>query len=66
VAIKQLNSVQDSTVFKHEVEVWRRLHNKHILPFYGASSTTGPGPWFIVSPYSKLTGKLETASEVAQ
>lgn len=51
VAIKELNSVVDQQLFIKEVEVWRRLKSRHILPFLGASSTTGPPPWILVSPY---------------
>ena len=67
VAIKELNSTTDKTVsevgadcgvdlqlFIREVDVWRRLKSPHVLPFFGASSTTGPPPWFLVSPFSTL------------
>jgi serine/threonine protein kinase len=33
--------------------MWRRLRSPFILPFLGASSTTGPPPWILVSPYMK-------------
>ena len=53
VAIKELNSTTDRILFIKEVEVWRKLRDSaFILPFLGASSTTGPPPWFLVSPYS--------------
>ena len=51
VAIKELNASADRQLFIHEVDVWRQLKSKWILPFLGASSTTGPPPWFLVSPY---------------
>lgn len=53
MAIKELNSVVDQDLFIREVDVWRRLRSRYVLPFLGASSTTGPPPWFIVSPYLK-------------
>ena len=54
VAIKELNSITDRTLFIKEVEIWRKLKDSSfILPFLGASSTTGPLPWFLVSPYSQ-------------
>ncbi|WVR08680.1 hypothetical protein IAU60_005738 [Kwoniella sp. DSM 27419] len=43
----------DRQLFIREVEIWRRLKSDRILTFYGASSTTGPPPWFLVSPYLK-------------
>lgn len=42
-----------SQLFLKEVEVWRRLRSPFVLPFLGASSTTGPPPWFLISPYSR-------------
>ncbi|WVF67899.1 hypothetical protein IAT40_002660 [Kwoniella sp. CBS 6097] len=53
VAIKELTPMADRQLFVKEVEVWRRLKSDRILPFYGASSTTGPPPWFLVSPYMR-------------
>lgn len=53
VAIKELNSNADRTLFINEVNVWRQLRSPYILPFFGASSTTGPPPWFLISPYSE-------------
>ena len=57
VAIKELNPTTDRDLFIKEVEVWRQLRNSDfVLPFLGASSTTGPPPWFFISPYSEHTG----------
>nr|XP_019007852.1 TKL/TKL-CCIN protein kinase [Kwoniella pini CBS 10737]OCF46633.1 TKL/TKL-CCIN protein kinase [Kwoniella pini CBS 10737] len=53
VAIKELTPMADRQLFVKEVEVWRRLRSDRVLRFYGASSTTGPPPWFLVSPYMK-------------
>ncbi|WRT70785.1 uncharacterized protein IL334_007784 [Kwoniella shivajii] len=53
VAIKELTPMADRQLFVREVEVWRRLRSKRVLSFYGASSTTGPPPWFLVSPFMK-------------
>ena len=53
VAIKELNASANRELFIHEVDIWRQLRSPFILPFYGASSTTGPPPWFLISPYSK-------------
>ncbi|KAK4689262.1 hypothetical protein P7C73_g848, partial [Tremellales sp. Uapishka_1] len=59
VAIKELNANADRQLFIKEVDVWRRLRSPYILPFFGASSTTGPPPWFLVSPYMKNGNVLE-------
>ncbi|WVQ86131.1 hypothetical protein IAT38_008299 [Cryptococcus sp. DSM 104549] len=53
VAIKELTEMADRQLFVKEIDVWRRLKSPHILKFLGASSTTGPPPWFLVSPYMK-------------
>ncbi|ORX40883.1 hypothetical protein BD324DRAFT_647787 [Kockovaella imperatae] len=59
VAIKELGPSADRQLFIHEVEVWRQLKSRHILPFLGASSTTGPPPWFLVSPYMRNGDALQ-------
>lgn len=39
-------------IFLREINTWRSLRSPYILPLLGASSATGPPPWFLVSPYS--------------
>ncbi|OCF45644.1 TKL/TKL-CCIN protein kinase [Kwoniella heveanensis CBS 569] len=65
VAIKELTPMADRQLFVKEVEVWRRLKSDRILPFYGASSTTGPPPWFLVSPYMR-NGNILTYLQTPQ
>ncbi|EIW70092.1 hypothetical protein TREMEDRAFT_29882, partial [Tremella mesenterica DSM 1558] len=59
VAIKELNEHADRDLFIKEVDVWRRLRSTFILDFLGASSTTGPAPWFLVSPFMKNGNVLQ-------
>ncbi|WWC65266.1 uncharacterized protein I303_107883 [Kwoniella dejecticola CBS 10117] len=49
--ISRSSGGEDRQLFVKEVEVWRRLKSDRVLRFYGASSTTGPPPWFLVSPF---------------
>ncbi|WVR08678.1 hypothetical protein IAU60_005736 [Kwoniella sp. DSM 27419] len=63
VAIKDLDPLTDKPLFLAEVEVWSQLEHQYILPFYGAASTQGPPPWFLVSPWKKngrITDYLRT------
>ncbi|KAF9460230.1 kinase-like domain-containing protein, partial [Collybia nuda] len=50
VAVKVLESHIPSDLL-NEVNIWMSLRHRIILRFYGASSTKGPLPWFIVSPF---------------
>ena len=53
VAIKVLAPTTPRKLFVHEVEVWKTLSHPNVLELFGASSTTGEPPWFLVSPYMK-------------
>ncbi|OCF54632.1 TKL/TKL-CCIN protein kinase [Kwoniella mangroviensis CBS 10435] len=65
VAIKELTPMADRKLFVKEVEVWRRLKSDRVLRFYGASSTTGPPPWFLVSPFMRNGNVLNYLSSPA-
>jgi abelson tyrosine-protein kinase 1 len=51
VAIKVLVESTPRHLFVREINVWRALRHRHVLPLFGASSATGDPPWFFVSPY---------------
>ncbi|WWD07245.1 hypothetical protein V865_005342 [Kwoniella europaea PYCC6329] len=53
VAIKDLDPLTDKHLFLAEVNNWCRLDSEFVLPFFGASSSVGPPPWFLVSPWMK-------------
>ncbi|WWC98460.1 hypothetical protein V866_005351 [Kwoniella sp. B9012] len=53
VAIKDLDPLTDKHLFLAEVNIWCRLDSEFVLPFFGASSSVGPPPWFLVSPWMK-------------
>ncbi|WRT70781.1 uncharacterized protein IL334_007780 [Kwoniella shivajii] len=53
VAIKSLAPLTDKYLFLAEVKIWCQLDSEFILPFLGASSSVGPAPWFLVSPWMK-------------
>ncbi|WVW80744.1 hypothetical protein I302_102730 [Kwoniella bestiolae CBS 10118] len=65
VAIKELTPMADRKLFVKEVEVWRRLKSDRVLRFYGASSTTGPPPWFLVSPFMRNGNVLNYLSSLS-
>ncbi|WVQ63410.1 uncharacterized protein L199_001563 [Kwoniella botswanensis] len=65
VAIKELTPMADRKLFVKEVDVWRRLKSERVLRFYGASSTTGPPPWFLVSPFMRNGNVLNYLSSPA-
>ncbi|OAX33071.1 hypothetical protein K503DRAFT_869785 [Rhizopogon vinicolor AM-OR11-026] len=51
VAIKVLSSYTSASLFRQEVEIWRKLRHDNVLRMWGASSAQGERPWFIVSEY---------------
>lgn len=51
VAIKVLSSYTPASLFRKEVEIWRKLRHDNVLRMWGASSAQGERPWFIVSEY---------------
>ncbi|OAX38567.1 hypothetical protein K503DRAFT_816887 [Rhizopogon vinicolor AM-OR11-026] len=51
VAIKVLSSYTPASLFRKEVEIWRKLRHDNVLKMWGASSAQGERPWFIVSEY---------------
>ncbi|KAG0700333.1 hypothetical protein DFH29DRAFT_1056138 [Suillus ampliporus] len=51
VAIKVLSSYTPASLFRKEVEIWRKLRHENVLKMWGASSAQGERPWFIVSEY---------------
>jgi serine/threonine protein kinase len=51
VAIKVLSSYTSASLFRQEVEIWRKLRHENVLRMWGASSAQGDRPWFIVSEY---------------
>lgn len=53
VAIKMLAPTTRRKLFIHEVEIWKALSHPNVLELFGASSTSGEPPWFLVSPYMK-------------
>lgn len=53
VAIKVLAPSTPRALFVHEVGIWKTLSHPNVLELFGASSTTGEPPWFLVSPYMK-------------
>jgi len=53
VAIKVLAETTPRNLFVREVEIWKKLKHPNVLELYGASSTSGDPPWFLVSPYEK-------------
>ncbi|KAG1729968.1 uncharacterized protein EDB91DRAFT_1310825 [Suillus paluster] len=51
VAIKVLSSYTPASLFRKEVEIWKKLRHENVLKMWGASSAQGEQPWFIVSEY---------------
>ncbi|KAG1737996.1 hypothetical protein EDB19DRAFT_1715645 [Suillus lakei] len=51
VAIKVLSSYTPASLFRKEVDIWRKLRHENVLRMWGASSAQGERPWFIVSEY---------------
>ncbi|KAH7104572.1 hypothetical protein BKA62DRAFT_468969 [Auriculariales sp. MPI-PUGE-AT-0066] len=51
VAIKVLAPVTPPGIFKREIEIWRLLKHRHVLPIWAASSPGGGPPYFFLSPY---------------
>lgn len=48
VAIKVLSEATPPNMFLHEVGIWKPLYHRNILELFGASSTSGKPPWFLV------------------
>ena len=53
MAIKVLAQTTPRDLFIKEVEIWKKLQHPNVLELYGASSTSGDAPWFLVSGYLK-------------
>lgn len=53
MAIKVLAETTPRNLFIREVEIWKKLKHPNVLELFGASSTSGDPPWFLVSPYEK-------------
>lgn len=53
VAVKVLEANTRRESFANEVSVWKSLKHPNVLELFGASSTSGSLPWFLVSPYLK-------------
>lgn len=53
VAVKVLEVNTRRESFANEVSVWKSLNHPNVLGLFGASSTTGSFPWFLISPYMK-------------
>ncbi|KAG2124042.1 hypothetical protein DEU56DRAFT_744872 [Suillus clintonianus] len=51
VAIKVLSSYTPASLFRKEVDIWRKLKHENVLRMWGASSAQGERPWFIVSEF---------------
>jgi serine/threonine protein kinase len=51
VAIKVLSTHTSASLFRKEVEIWRKLKHENVLRMWGASSAQGERPWFIVSEF---------------
>ncbi|KZW00630.1 hypothetical protein EXIGLDRAFT_720865 [Exidia glandulosa HHB12029] len=51
IAIKVLAPMTPQTSFRREVEIWRLLKHRHVLPLWAASSPAAGAPFFCVSPY---------------
>ncbi|KAL7409134.1 hypothetical protein BDY24DRAFT_404344 [Mrakia frigida] len=62
VAIKEMGKGTNKELFLNEVKIWRKLRYQHVLSFLGASSTTSPPPYFIVSPYQEKGNVLRFLS----
>ena len=64
VAIKVLAECTPRKLFVREVGIWKNLRHSNVLPLYGASSTAGDPPWFLVSPYLKNGSLVEHLKKV--
>ena len=53
VAVKVLAETTPRNIFLREVEIWKSLYHPNVLELFGASSTSGEPPWFLVrgSPF---------------
>lgn len=66
VAIKILAETTPRKLFLREVAIWKTLHHPNVLPLYGACSTTGEPPWFLVSPFIKNGNLVDHLKRVEQ
>ena len=48
VAVKVLAETTPRKIFLREVEIWKSLYHPNVLELFGASSTSGEPPWFLV------------------
>jgi abelson tyrosine-protein kinase 1 len=48
VAVKVLSETTPRKMFLREVEIWKSLYHPNVLELFGASSTSGEPPWFLV------------------
>jgi abelson tyrosine-protein kinase 1 len=48
VAIKVLDKTTPPKIFLREVKIWKSLYHPNVLKIFGASSTSGDPPWFLV------------------
>jgi abelson tyrosine-protein kinase 1 len=48
VAVKVLSEATPRKMFLREVEIWKSLYHPNVLELFGASSTSGEPPWFLV------------------
>jgi serine/threonine protein kinase len=61
-----LSTFTPASLFRKEVEIWRKLKHENVLKMWGASSAQGERPWFIVSEYcagGSLAGWLRERKE---
>jgi abelson tyrosine-protein kinase 1 len=48
VAVKVLSEATPRKMFLREAEIWKSLYHPNVLELFGASSTSGEPPWFLV------------------
>ena len=49
VAVKKLAETTPRKLFLREVNIWKSLYHPNVLELFGASSTSGDPPWFLVA-----------------